>query len=222
MSRPSQIPDRCWSHIGVWGDGSCEELKARVHCQNCEIFQTAGRQLLDREIDDDYKDRWTEVIGKKKETRDWSLSLTLFRISGEWFALPTRVLQEIAEPQQIRKVPHRREGELLGLVNIRGELILCISMASLLGLDDETTAEAVSPVVWPRLIVVGRTTERWTFPVDEIWGMWWIDPRVLEVVPITVAQDSQSFTRGVFSWRSRKIGLLDEELLFRSIRGRFE
>lgn len=222
MSSTRTVAERCWSEIGVWGDGSCEELVKCLHCQNCEVFQLAGRQLLDREIDEDYKDRWTEVIGKEKEIRDWSLSLTVFRIAGEWFALPTRVLQEISEPQDVRSVPHRRDGELQGLVNIRGELILCISMTDLLSLDSEMSADSVSPVVWPRLVVVGRTSERWAFPVDEIWGMWWIDPRDLEVVPVTVGQDTQSFTRGIFWWRRRKIGLLDEELLFRAIRGRFE
>ena len=55
---------RCWGSIGVWGDDRprCSVLEAVLHCRNCEIFENAGRELLDRDLPEAYGVEWTDGI----------------------------------------------------------------------------------------------------------------------------------------------------------------
>src|SRR5438445_8021579 len=61
-------------------------------------------------------------------------SAVIFRIHSEWLALPTEAFQEVAERRRIHSLPHRRNGVVLGLVNIRGELLICVDLGRVLGI----------------------------------------------------------------------------------------
>ncbi len=41
--------------------------------------------------------------------------------------------QEVTNLRPIHSLPHRRSGVMLGLANVRGELLICVSLAMLLG-----------------------------------------------------------------------------------------
>ena len=69
-------------------------------------------------------------------------SALLFRINAEWLALPTQAFQEVAEHRLVHSLPHRRQGIVLGLVNIRGELLICVSLGHLLGLERTPPGQA--------------------------------------------------------------------------------
>jgi len=49
-------------------------------------------------------------------------SLVVFRVGAEWLALPTAIIREIAGARPIHALPHRRDGVVLGLANIRDRL----------------------------------------------------------------------------------------------------
>ena len=66
----------------------------------------------------------------------------MFRLGAEWFALPTIAVDEVAELRGIHSLPHRRGGMLLGLVNVQGELIVCVSLARVLGLKNVVASTA--------------------------------------------------------------------------------
>lgn len=215
-----QPGDLCWSRIGVFGDRTCGDLAEYIHCHNCPTYHEAGRSLLDRELDVDYLDRQKEIVARQKDLREWTLSVTIFRVEGEWLALPSAALKEITEARVIRGVPHRSGRELLGLANIRGELVICVSLPQLLGITEGSSHEAITPIVWPRLVVAEQGKERWAFPVEEVWGMWWLDPASIQEAPATLANDASSFTRGIFDWWELKVGLLDEESLCHAVRNR--
>jgi len=191
-----------------------------MHCHNCPTYHEAGRSLLDRELDEDYLDLQKEVVARQKDLREWTLSVTVFRVEGEWLALPSAALKEITEARVIRAVPHRSGQELLGLANIRGELVICVSLRHLLGISGGSPNETITPIVWPRLVVAEQGEERWAFPVEEVWGMWRLDPASIQKTPATLANDASSFTRGIFDWWELKVGLLDEESLCRAVRSR--
>ena len=212
----------CWSLIGVWGDASCPTLDEVIHCHNCEVYEAAGRSLLERDADDHYRAEWTEVLTLAKDVGEReTLSVTVFRLGEEWFALPTEDLKEVTEVHTVRTLPHRSGKILKGLVNIRGELLLCVSLANLLEIAiDADTTEHLSHVVWPRIVVIERDGDRWGFPADEVYGIQRIDPGTLRDVPTTVARDHSSFTRGLFVWEGRNVGLLDAELVFYTLRRR--
>jgi chemotaxis-related protein WspD len=175
-----------------------------------------ARHLLDREPPPDYLREWTERIASVAETTEAGTnSVVVFRIGFEWLALPTRLFQEVAERCALHTVPHRRGGVLAGLVNIRGELLLCASLDVVLGLDQgvETKREKNS-LIYDRLLIVDRNGSRLAFPVDEVHGILRYDSRDLKPLPATLEKAANAFTVGLLSWGDKSVGRLDEELLF--------
>src|SRR5436305_11616291 len=142
MAAGAQVELRnCWSQIGVHGDSSCPELENFVHCRNCPVYSNAGAQLLDRPLPTDYRREWTEhFAGRKKTAAPAKISAVLFRLESEWLALATHAFQEVAERRRLHSLPHRRLGIVLGLVNIRAELLICVSLERWLGLEQKTSS----------------------------------------------------------------------------------
>jgi chemotaxis-related protein WspD len=131
-------------------------------------------------------------------------------------ALPTRVFQEVAERRKVHSVPHRRHGVLLGLINIRGELLICVSLGRLLGIEPDRPTLG-SRLLYDRLVVAEWQGELFTFPVNEIHGIHRCQKQDIKDAPATVAKSSASFTRGVLAWNNRTVGCLDDELVFSTL-----
>ena len=188
------------------GDGSQQRVTSA----------TGAALLLDREAPADYVREWTERIATEKKVADaGTTSVLIFRVGVECLALPTRIFQEVAEECPVHSLPHHRGGTLVGLVNIRGELLICVSLEALLGL--EKTAEEKQETtrrVYSRLLVVNRDGNRLAFPVGEVYSMHRYHPHELRAVPDTLSKKSATYTLGILPWRDRTVGCLDDELLF--------
>ena len=222
--QPDLLPDDgaarvfdCWNTIGVEGNKSCRELVKFIHCRNCPVFSSAGMQLLDRPITAEYRQEWTAHFSQQKKlSTPARSSAVVFRIADEWLALPTQAFQEIAEKRVMHSLPHRRRGVVLGLVNVRGELLICASLGKLLGLTQDLPREKAR-VVFDRLLVGSWNGERFAFPVDEVGGIHRFNRDDLREPPATVGRSSLSHTRGVFNWRARTIGFLDADSIFNAV-----
>lgn len=223
MSDPTIISTDCWNEIGVWSpvSASCPVLKEVIHCHNCEVFAKSGRDLLERSAPAEYLREWTASLAHAKEAgADQALSLFIFRLGPEWLAISTSVLEEVTEPKPVRTLPHRTGGALRGLVNIRGEIELCVSLSELLGIDAAEVRTDAAALVQPRLIVVRSEGDHWVFEADEVWGSRQFAPSELTDVPVTVGRDKKSFARNLVVWRDHNVGVLDEGLLFYALRRR--
>src|SRR5688572_274629 len=127
---------RCWATIGTWGDGGCPVLATAVHCRNCDVFALSGRQLLDRVPPADYISSWTSVLAEaRKDEGDRERVAIVVSLGDAYYALPIVICREAMDAQPIRRLPHRSDEVVLGLVGVRGELRVCVSLAAL-GLDD--------------------------------------------------------------------------------------
>jgi chemotaxis-related protein WspD len=209
----AKIPS-CWNKIGVYGDGDCPELQKFVHCRNCPIYSNAGLQLLNRRMPQEYRRAWTTHFAQDKKIKTpGNTSAVLFRINAEWFALPTQALQEVAESRRVHSLPHRRQGIVLGLANIRGELLICISLGHLLGLVGIPPRETLRSF-YNRLLVVSWDGTRLAFPVDEVQGTHRFQSQELKAPPATVTKSNASYTQGILYWRDRAIGFLNPDVLF--------
>jgi chemotaxis-related protein WspD len=207
----------CWNRIGVQGDGSCPELKKFIHCRNCGIFSSAAHRLLDRPLPEEYRREWTiHFAQEKKRATHTKLSAVIFRISDEWLALPTPAFQEVAERRRIHSLPHRRNSTVLGLANIRGELLICVALGRLLGLERAPSPQ-LARTTYDRLLVTSWESSRLVFPVDEVQGIHRFQGHELREPPATVAKSKPCFSEGILLWREKTIGLLDPALLFSSL-----
>jgi chemotaxis-related protein WspD len=183
------------------------------------VYTAAGRQLLEREPSAAYLHEWTHVLAQEQEEgrAAAALSALIFRLDTAWLALPTQVCKEVAEMRAIHTLPHRSGGILLGLVNIRGEIHLCLSLSRLLGLEQsQERGETKRQQASPRLLVVQRARDCWSFLVDEIQGVHHFHPRVLQPVPDAVAT-TPVFAQGTIAWRNISVGYLDPELVFAAL-----
>jgi chemotaxis-related protein WspD len=212
----AQIKD-CWNTIGVRGDSSCQELVQHVHCRNCPVYSNAAAHLLDREPPSDYIAHWTEQARQAKGAAEQAaISVLIFRIRSERLALPTRALTEIASLRPIHSIPHRRSGAVVGLANIRGELLVCVSLHELLRVQASSDAEKPERAA-ARLLVIQREGMRAVCPVDEVHGIERILEKDLGPVPATVSGADATYTRALMTWRTHTVGLLDEQALFQGV-----
>lgn len=207
----------CWSNLGVYGDGSCPELHKFVHCRNCPVYSAAGIRLIDRPLPPNYRHEWTQHFAQEKPFLEaGNASAILFRIQSQWLALPTHSFQEVAEKRPIHSLPHRREGIVLGLANVRGELVICISVGHLLAIESMPSLRSLREN-YRRLMVVNWEPSRLAFPVDEVHGPHRFHPQDLQSPPSTMARANPRYTQGVLHWQNRAVGLLDAEFLLSSL-----
>jgi chemotaxis-related protein WspD len=217
------VRDACWTTIGVQGDSSCPELPRYVHCRNCVVYSSAAATLLDRESSSVDVSAWTSHFSKPKTLQDDDIqSVMIFRISDEWLALPASSVEEVADERPVHRLPHRRDGAVLGLVNIRGELLVCVSLGRLL--DTAHSPVSSRPVDQqnpapqrPRLLVIRRGDSRVAFPTDEVHGMHRCAPRDLTDLPATVAKSGARHASAILNWAQRSVGLLDVERVFHAL-----
>ncbi len=223
MTQTAITPPRmaeCWQHIGVWSpEKSCPVLQEVIHCRNCDVFIQSGRRLLDRDLPEAYRSEWADIMASEKEAEQFqTVSLVLFRVEAEWLAIRTQVLSEVIDPESLKHhtLPHRKNRVLTGIINVRGEIQLCVSLKELLGIEREADkTEGKSP--YQRMIVVNSDDGKWVFPVSEIIGIYRIHPTSFQNVPVTVAKAQSTFTKGIFQWEGRYVAFLDDELLIYSL-----
>lgn len=223
----SQTPDTsvraglhdCWNQIGVRGDGSCAELERHVHCRNCPVYSASAARLLDADLPPGHLEEWTGHFAREQpRTEADTQSVVIFRIGTEWLALPTAVFDEVASVRAIHSLPHRRNGVVLGLANVRGELLVCVSLGEVLGVESAVVPKGdQARTLHRRLLVIRREGSRFVVPVDEVHGIHRCPPGGLKDVPATVAKAAATYTKSVLSWREESVGCLDDQLLFHTL-----
>jgi len=213
----SAVIKDCWNTIGVRGDSSCKELVQHIHCRNCPVYSSAAAHLLDREPTADYIAHWTEQARRAKGLVEQdAISVLIFRIRSERLALPTKALTEIASLRPIHSIPHRRNGVVLGVANIRGELLVCLSLQEMLSVQTPAVAEKGQSAAG-RFLVIQRDRTRAVCPVDEVHGIERVLERDLGPTPATVRGSAATYTRALLTWKTHTVGLLDEQVLFQAV-----
>ncbi|NCY03425.1 MAG: hypothetical protein EBX36_11090 [Planctomycetia bacterium] len=158
VSIPPSEP--CWRRIGTDGDRTCPELTTHVHCRNCPVLAEAARRFFDRPAPAGYVDAWQEILAAPANApRGVARSVLVFRLGAEWLALPTTAVAGVALPRRPRRIPHRSDGVLAGLVAVHGQLELCLRLDRLLGVA--TTSAPADESAGARLLVLTWRQERW-------------------------------------------------------------
>jgi len=216
------VQQACWKTIGVHGDSTCPELSQHVHCRNCGVYSTAAVALFDRESSAEDVTIWTRHFSRPKAVTDSDTqSLVIFRLGQEWLALPARTVEEVLDQRTVHGLPHRRGGALLGVVNVRGELVVYVSLSRLLNSEASLTARAARSqggnTTWQRLLVIRRGHVRAVFAADEVHGMHRCDRRDLTDPPATIAKCETTHAAALLTWNERSVGVLDVDRVFAAL-----
>ncbi len=210
----------CWNKIGVRGDRSCAELERHIHCRNCPVYFAGAIALLDRPAPSDYLTTWTAHFAEAKQVDDSEVrSVVIFRIASEWLGLPIEVISEVTSARTIHSLPHRRGGVVIGLANVRGELVVCASLAHILGIAPTgDSQESTKQSRHARLLVIRRDNVRMVCPVDEVHGIQRFHPLSLQEAPTTVVRAAASYSTAILPWNNHSVGLVDDERLFSALK----
>jgi chemotaxis-related protein WspD len=236
----------CWNRIGIAGDRSCPELKLHVVCRNCPVYASAAKSFFDRSAPPGYLEDWTAWLGRLDERAvgveadvdvdapgvPKGAAVLIFRLDQEWLAFRTRTVAEVALPRPVRRVPHRTNAILSGVVNLRGQLPLCFSLHALLGVRDtiagsrgasssDSDSGGARSATTPERLIVLRDRERsevWAFTADAVHGVEHVARAAMQSVPSTLANPTVSFSQAILPWDGRSVGFLDEQRVFSALR----
>ncbi|NGM89110.1 purine-binding chemotaxis protein CheW [Parapusillimonas sp. SGNA-6] len=220
---PTPRLNDCWNQIGIRGDGSCPELQQHIHCRNCPVYREAATRLLDRAAVADGAGIRSEASSPSlsdtpRLSRDEAESILVFRIGSEWLGLHSAWIKEIVEERRVHSLPQQRNAAVLGIVNIRGALVLCVSLATLLHVDEPPADEqAPNRPLFKPMVVTSHGEHTTVFPVDEVHGVHRFSPSTLTPVPSTIERTAALYTRGILPWDNGTVGVLDGDSLFQGI-----
>ena len=206
--------DACWNRIGVSGDQSCEKLEQHVHCRNCEVYASAAQRNLQRPVDEGYKQEWARHFrqsGSSEEVQD--ASSLVFRIGAEWLCLPTSLFVRVAPQSAPHRLPHREARGLMGIVNVGGRLYPCMSLAALLGIDDDEQVAATGRHVFPRLLVMQWEGQEFALPVADLHGIVRYAGSTVQAPAATINKGLSRYLSGVIAHQEMRVGVLDAALI---------
>ncbi|VVD78802.1 chemotaxis protein CheW [Pandoraea anhela] len=140
-------------------------------------------------------------------------SLLLFRLADEWLALPAAAIEEVAPMRGWHSVPGHRQRALLGLVNLRGALVPCLSLGELLGVQPAPQTQGTPTnalrASTARLLALRHGHHLSAFPVTEVHGTISPASSAFGPVPATALGASDGFSVAVLPWREHIVGVLD-------------
>ena len=162
-----------------------------------------------------YIKEWSARLAREKETRQKNtFSAVLVRFGNNWLALPAPIVREIVEVRKVHKIPHRTNDFLLGLVNIRGMLQLCVNLGRLFEIAPGEDKKSRS---YARMIVVEKEGKSWVFAVHEVVSLHRFSPdKVIQM------KDSGRTSRGILEWQGKTFDVLDENLFFKKLERELE
>ena len=207
----------CWNRIGVLGDHTCPEIPRYVHCRNCPVYVNAGSRLFEREPPHAWLAEQTSRLAEPDAPfKSDAITVLIFRLAEEWLAFDVHCVIEVAEPRVPHRVPHRTTANLEGIVNIRGELQLCVALAKLLNLSHAApTSEAEAAK--QRFLVAEHGRQRWVFPVAEVSGVHRLSLEQRTELPATVRRTTTRLSRHVYDWNGKYVCHLDADRIFAAL-----
>lgn len=189
--------------------------------RSSDSFLSAVDQLLHRASPTEYVEAWEAALGREKDDHQPipHHAIVIFTLGGEHLALSSMVVGQITMMRRVHRVPHMKSSVIRGVVNMNGRLRLFISLESLLELEEKPKTQGPHRVTEDSpMMMLEQNGEVWTFTVDKILGVFHCELSQMKNVPVTVSKSTANYVKGVLNWRDQQVGLLDEDLLFFSLR----
>jgi purine-binding chemotaxis protein CheW len=165
----------------------------------------AHAHMFGGELQEILRERAESLAAEQQEHEvEDMVSLLMFSLGEEWYAVPIRSVREIYNEYLVTPVPCT-PGFILGVVNIRGEIVSVTDVKQLLRLP-LTPPDAAAPV-----IVVENDTCSTALLVDVIGDIVDVAHSGLEAPVATLDKSQAAFVSGSVFIDDRLIGLLDLE-----------
>ncbi|MDB4884803.1 MAG: cheW-like domain protein [Gemmatimonadetes bacterium] len=167
---------------------------------------------LDLPLDADTLDAATaHYAAVRDDRRRATSSILVFRLGAEWLGLPTSSFDRVGEPRPVHSLPHRGGALAAGLVPVGGDLVIHLSLASLLGIAAAPTVAAAdrAGIAMARLVVLADAAGRVAFTADEVLGVHEFDVAQLRPLPSTLARSLVSYTSALVQVGAHPVGVLD-------------
>ncbi len=153
------------------------------------------------------------AFARRKTDGGGYVSVLAVRLGQRWLAVPTRHVSEVMERRPVMAVPHRMGEIVEGMVNLRGELLMVISLESLMGQEPATGRAR-------RMLVIRHPSGRFVFSADEVYAGVRYAPEAVKSLPAPCAVTGFSCISGIFEWNGCTIGILDVEALVQVVNRR--
>jgi purine-binding chemotaxis protein CheW len=140
------------------------------------------------------------------------VSLLLFRIAEEWYAVRVSDVREIFQEYELTQIPCVPE-YILGVVNVRGEILSVTDTARIMGIGAVQAVEGVAPPA----IVVSHDGIVTALVVDEIGDIAEVPDGSIEP-PISIIDRSQAeFVSGSIYIDGSMVGLISIERMLEPV-----
>jgi chemotaxis-related protein WspD len=181
--------------------------------------RAAGHSFLDRPIPPGRMQEDARLLAEPLPARAGERhSLFVFSLGVEHFGLPGGVLDEVVSDKTVHSLPHQRSEYVKGVVNIRGRLVVCVSLGTLLNVGaGALTVRSTGGRQIPRIVVIRHNGFSVAFPVSRAYGLEPFDPAGLLPLPATLEVIGRHFSQGMIEWHGRTVGCLDPELVFHAL-----
>lgn len=129
-----------------------------------------------------------------------------FKIAGEEYAIPVMEVQEVIKPLQVTAVP-LAQGEIRGLINLRGQIVTCISLRKLFQQEENLENDYMN-------IIIKGNDGLYSLVVDEVTDIIDVEEVAVEKVPETINPKIRRFVDKIYKRDKGLVILLKiEELL---------
>jgi purine-binding chemotaxis protein CheW len=127
-----------------------------------------------------------------------------FYLNSQMFGVEVQSVQEVIRYQEMTDVPLAPDS-VVGLINLRGQIVTAIDLRKRLGLSDRPEGQL------PMNVVVRSDDGAISFLVDQIGDVQEIDADNFEPPPETMQGPSRNLIRGAYKMKNQLLLILDTE-----------
>jgi purine-binding chemotaxis protein CheW len=135
-----------------------------------------------------------------------TIGLLLFRLGEEWYAVPIERVREIYNEYSVTRIP-RVPDFVLGVVNVRGEIVSVTDVATLMRVPSRTDIDFGAQT--PPAIIVANETCVSAIVVDEIGDIVDVPRDSIESPLSTVDKSQAEYIAGSVYVEGRLIGIVN-------------
>ncbi|MBT4793533.1 MAG: purine-binding chemotaxis protein CheW [Halobacteriovoraceae bacterium] len=113
-----------------------------------------------------------------------------FKVAGEEYAIPVMEVQEVIKPQVVTSIP-LAQNEIRGLINLRGQIVTCLSLRQLFKQDDDLSRDYMN-------IIVKGNDGLFSLVVDEVTDIINVEEGYLENAPDTINPNLKRYVEKIY------------------------